>query len=437
MSSAFNPNQFTGKRVSYISVPGFQGICAIWDWNSEKQKYVKRLLGNKYYAFKKVSGLQKSACFETFDRAREWRDSSNLFIETVSENEMTFEQATEKYLQHSKSKIRISTFESYESHIKHLKFFNPMPVRQINAKAIDAWIEHLKKPDYLKLQRKSRMTYHHELSVLKLILVHFSEYVDDAYQIPIKRRHSADCIVDLAKYQQSRDRNKRHFIPRIDFEKFLTEMWARAKRKTQYTVFTLLAEFQLGSGTRIGEACALSWRDVNLQTGEVFISKTVEWSRKKGRPTLISPLTKTGDSREIFLSERALQVLREWKLRSGAHIGLIFSNDGVNPVCYRSVQHHFGGAFRMLKMPWRSTHILRHSYSTDFLEKTDDKLALQGQLGHATSRQTDHYAKITSVTKKAGVQAYNQSMRDANVVDLFPTMERENQERLGQAGTKK
>jgi integrase len=425
MSRAFNPNQFSGKRVAYISILGTQGICAIWDWNNKKKRYVKRTLGNKYYAFKKMNGCQKSACFETFEQAKHWRDTSNLFEEVVSDNEMTFKQVTEKYLKNCVGRIRVSTYETIESQIKHLRFFNPIPVRQINAKTIDAWIEFVKKPDYLKLQHKSRMTYHHELSVLRLILIHYSEYEDDTYQVPLKKRHTRDCIVDLIKYQQSRDRNKNHFIPRADFEKFLDEMWARAKRKLQYVAFTILAEFQLGSGTRVGEACALSWSDVNLQTGEAFISKTVEWSRKVGRPTVVSPLTKTGNSRTIYISQRALVVLNEWKLRCGRREGLIFSYDGAKPICYRSAQHHFSGAFRALNMPWRSTHILRHSYSTDFLERTKDKLALQGQLGHSSSRQTDHYAKVTDATKRNGVQAYNQSLIGSNVIDMFTRFNQE------------
>ena len=437
MSESFNPNHFNGKRVMYVNINGTQGICTIWDWDEKKRRYVKRTFGNKYYAFKKANGEQKSICFETFERAKEWRESSNLYAEVVTDSELSFEQAMSKYFAHIKSKIRISTYESYESHAKHLQFFNRFPVRQINAKVIDAWIEYIKSKDYLELQHKSRMTYHHELSILKLILIYVSEYLDDTYQVPVKRRHYDDCITDLLRYQQSRDRNKKRFIPRDDFEKFLTEMWARAQRKPVYLPFTILAEFQLGTGTRVGEACALSWFDVNLQTGEVFISKTVERSRKKGRPTLISPSTKTGDSRTIFLSERALQVLRQWKSRCGRNDGLLFSYDGVKPICYRSAQYHFSGAFRALHLPWRSTHILRHSYSTDFLQQTGNKQALQGQLGHSTSKQTDHYAKVTSVTIQAGVRAYSESIRDSNVVDLFPKIEPEKTDRLGQAGTKK
>jgi hypothetical protein len=91
----------------------------------------------------------------------------------------------------------------------------------------------------------------------------------------------------------------------------------------------------------------------------------------------------------------------------------------LNPAKYRGIQRHYDKAFIRAGLKWRSTHILRHTFATDFLEKTGNKLALQGQLGHSSSRQTDHYAKITDSIIKAGVKAYNQQIRNSNVVDLF------------------
>ena len=177
-------------------------------------------------------------------------------------------------------------------------------------------------------------------------------------------------------------------------------------------------------------ACAVEFADVDFQTGAVNISKTVLWSRKKGRATYVSPLTKTNTSRIIYLTERALASLRRWKLQCGRSTGLIFSFDGFTPL----VQYYYDSIFRKLHLKWRSTHILRHSFATDFLEKTGRKDALQGQLGHSSSKQTDQYAKITQNNIRFGVEAYDRSLRDANVVDLFSG---KNSEGLDKAGQKK
>jgi integrase len=189
-------------------------------------------------------------------------------------------------------------------------------------------------------------------------------------------------------------------------------------------------------GARVGEVAAISWEDVNLHSGRVSISKTVQWSRRKGRQTLISPLTKTGKSRQIYVTEHALVMLKKWALQCGRSKGLVFSHDGSNPVTYSSIQHYYDKAFAFAGLKWSSTHILRHTFATDFLEKTGNKLALQGQLGHSSSRQTEHYAKITDSVIKAGVKAYDKQLQGSNVVRLFsPKNGSENPGLLVAAGT--
>ncbi|MGK5083979.1 site-specific integrase [Bdellovibrionota bacterium FG-1] len=437
MNDPFNPKIYRGKALVYITVRGNPGIATIWDWNQEKRKYLQRSEGLRYYGYKKVGGKQESKCFERFDDAKAWRNSSFVFNDNQSHTGMNFADARRKYFERAKGRLEVTTYETYESCTKHLGFFDRVQVAEITPKVIDAWLDAIKKPDYLALQHKSRMTYHAELSLLRQILVHYSEYEDDSYQLPLKKRHLEDAIVDHGRYRQSLDRNRHHFIPRKDFEAFLDEMARRAQGDPSRRVFYIVAEFQLGGGPRIGEACAIRFEDIlDWDTGAVSISRSVQWSRKKGRATQISPLTKTGESRVVFLSSRALGVLRKWAAGCGRSKGLVFSPDGLNPIPYRSVQYHYQAAFRKLGMSWKSTHILRHSYSTDFLERTGNKAALQGQLGHRTSRQTDHYAKITATTQQAGVRAYNESLHGSNVVELFPVNQDSNRGALGDGWVK-
>lgn len=151
-----------------------------------------------------------------------------------------------------------------------------------------------------------------------------------------------------------------------------------------------------------------------------MVSKNVQWSRKKGRPTVISPLTKTGDHRVIYLTDQVLSALKNWKVMSKRSVGLVFSPDGFQPISYRSVQHHYDKVLEAIGSEWRSTHVLRHSFSTDYLEKTGNKQALQGQLGHKHSKQTDHYAKITDTVKRNGMREYSEKLGNSgsNVISI-------------------
>ncbi len=63
--------------------------------------------------------------------------------------------------------------------------------------------------------------------------------------------------------------------------------------------------------------------------------------------------------------------------------------------------HRFPGganrAFQSLKLPWRSTHILRHSFATQALIVTRDLSAVQASLGHTDQQVTQKYAKTVAL----------------------------------------
>ena len=50
-----------------------------------------------------------------------------------------------------------------------------------------------------------------------------------------------------------------------------------------------------------------------------------------------------------------------------------------------------------LELPWRSTHILRHTYATMALMGTNNLSAVQASLGHSQQRMTQRYAKTVAL----------------------------------------
>lgn len=406
------------KPVIYVRIPGYQGICHVLDWSEEKQRYVKRTKGSRYYAYKKIKGIQKSKTFDSFEQAREWRQSPNIFEQTEEPELLIFEQLLTKFFEHMESEIRFTTLDTYKSKAQHFKFFHSLPVTQINSLAIDAWLKHIKRPSYLELQHKSRLTYRHELSLLKQVLTYYREYLNADYELPFMKRHSKDAIVDKMRLDKKRASDKYKFIPREDYERFLSVLSENASRKPETQVLSVLAEFQVRTGTRIGEASALYWKDIDLETGEAMVSKTVQWGRRKDRPTTIGELTKTGEPRLLPLPSQVVALLRQWKHVSGRSVGLVFSLDGFSPLPYRKIQYFYDRGFRDAGLHWTGSHVLRHSYATDFLVHTQDKLALQKLLGHRTDVQTQRYAKVTEQMAFNGVKAYEASLQQGNVTKL-------------------
>ena len=419
MIKKIKTDQFTGKKTIYQKVPNCLGICSIWDWKAENKRYERRQgLGNKYYAYKKVMGKQLSCSFESFEQAKAWRESNDLFG-TRETGPMTFKEVRAKFFEYKKNRVKGSSLETYENNSRHLSFFDSLLMSQINPKTIDAWLGNLKRPEFLETQHKTRLTYEHELGVLRQILVYYAEYLDDSYQVPIKKRHNDDCIINKQRYAEAKSRNKQRFIPRTDTLRFLDEVRLYGESKPERYVFYLLAAFQLRTGTRIGEAAALDFRDLDLDSGEITISKTVKWSRRKGTQTYISSSTKTGETRTVTATDDILDLLRNWKQQLCRSSGLVFSHDGFCPLGYRTIQFVYNRAFKKAGLKYSSTHILRHSFATDFLETTGNQYALKELLGHSSVKQTEHYSKVTRAMVQEGTKAFNQSIvASGNVVRI-------------------
>lgn len=363
-------------------------------------------------------GIQKSKCFAYLEEAQKWRSAVDVLVEEPVDVQMTFAEAKTRFFEFKKNTVRPSTYDYYEKTAKFLKYFDRFPVRQITAKVIDLWLAHIKTPKFLTSKNHSRMSYEQELTVLRQVLSYYSEYLDDSYQLPLKKRHLKDAVVDLVRYQQAKARNKMKYIPSGDVDRFLSQMAIDSEHCHKTPIFHALAVLQARTGLRIGEACALDWRDVNFEHSVITICKSVQWFRGNVQKLTISPLTKTGEPRKVFVTTQAIDVLKNLRDRTGRSVGLIFSDNGFQPLHFRSIQYAYDSAFKRVGLPWRGTHILRHSFATDFLEKTRNPQALQAQLGHKSSQQTEHYAKITSTLQEEGMRAYTQKLGGSSVVRL-------------------
>jgi site-specific recombinase XerD len=146
----------------------------------------------------------------------------------------------------------------------------------------------------------------------------------------------------------------------------------------------------------------------------------VQWPRSKERKALISDLPKNGKYRTVFLTTDAANALKKLKHAMKRESGLVFSQDGQTLISYRAIQYRYNKAFQRAGLKWQSTHIMRHTFATDFLRRVGDALPLQGQLGHSKLSQTQHYAKLVQETVKKGVNSYDLSLQDNNVIPFPP-----------------
>jgi integrase len=405
----FDPSLFRGKKSVAVKIKYLQGIREIFDWSESKNRYLRRKAGLKYSAIITAFGKQKEKYFDSLEEAKKWRKSGGHDQESKQENSLLFEDLLAKYLSHIKSKVRPNTLKNITNKTLHLKALMKMRVTQITPKTIDSWLERVKKPDYVRLCKSTKITFEREVSLLRSVFKYYSKYLDHTFFNPILERHNEDCIIDVTRYHEAKQKNKSRYMSPKEIKDFLIFLWDWGQEDHSKMLYFALALFQLRTGVRIGEACALSFSDIihEKDLTKAIIAKTVSWKRGKDTQTSIQNFTKTNEYREVYLSRDLQKILGSLYSKQENQEALIFSRDGIAPISYRSIQYGYDKAFESLGQKWRSSHILRHSFSTEFLRITQNKEALSRLLGHSSMRQTEHYAKITQSTALEGFETYS------------------------------
>lgn len=396
------------------------GVRSIWDWNESRQSYVQRKQGRRYQAYLEKDGKTYSGSFRSVEEAIEWRQRIRFDLEKSPVRQfMNFKELLKQFFEFKEGRVQVSTLESYRGLSRHFEWFGVRMVEDINSHTIDDWLTFLKTPAYRSALRSVRVSFAHEVSLLRIVFSYYKEYFNESYENPVRKRHNVDCVLDLKKKKEKEARRRNHFLPPEDIDKFLRIFQAQAAAKPKRQLYATMALIQGRTGLRIGEVVALDWRNIDWSTGFLDVTKTVQWMRSKDRRTCISGIPKNGRFRRVKFSEEVLQSLRLLREQQERRDGLIFSHDGKTLLPYRSIQHHYNGAFREAGLEWQSTHILRHSFATHFLQVTHNALALKEILGHSELRMTERYGKVTEEVTRAATEQFERAIVQGKVIP-FP-----------------
>ncbi len=131
----------------------------------------------------------------------------------------------------------------------------------------------------------------------------------------------------------------------------------------------------LSAGMRIGEICALTWDDLDVENGIIHVRKTIqriyviEEHRKYTEVILDTPKTKNS-IREIPMTKNLLKMIRPIKkIVNGNFYVLTNEPKPTEPRTYRNYYKQF---MQSLGLPLIKFHGLRHSFATRCIESKCD-----------------------------------------------------------------
>lgn len=142
----------------------------------------------------------------------------------------------------------------------------------------------------------------------------------------------------------------------------------------------------LFTGMRIGEVCALKWKDISLSEKIVYVNKTMQriqnsnGTERKTKIVITQPKSSCS-IRAIPLPDTIVDILSINQQTDKCYVLTGKENIYIEP---RNMQYHFKKVLNQCDMDSFSFHSLRHTFATRCVEVGFDVKSLSEILGHAS-----------------------------------------------------
>lgn len=179
-----------------------------------------------------------------------------------------------------------------------------------------------------------------------------------------------------------------HVFSPQDLSKELRVLSKAEQERLETYIFENLDFWKLGilislyTGLRIGETCALSWKDVDFENEIIYVRFTVARMKTEGRSSsfvLDKPKTKTS-FRKVPISSKLMPALQAMYEKAGGDYILSDKTSFLSP---RTYEYRYHQLLKECGIPDINYHGLRHTFATRCIEAGVDVKSLSEILGHA------------------------------------------------------
>ena len=328
--------------------------------------------------------------FPTRREAMLWHEEQRYkftFSPSSLNDQMLFKDCIERFWEDIQGRFLKSTIQTYEFPLQAYLKKSPLAnVKMIEFKGLKVveWVQWLKKHPTVKNPR--RKSFIKEIDLLITVLNWYRNFLNEDFNVPVTKKHKQMCF-----FKPIAPRRPDYFMRPEDSREWIE--WLKEHRSNP--VYWRIASFMLLTGARVSEVCGLKWEAVDFEKGIARVVRRVHWDYRTKEPTL-EDITKTaGSARILILPKRVQDILLQMK--EEAVNELVFTDIKGKLLRYNAIQSAFNHGFMALELPWRSTHICRHTYATMALMGTNNLSAVQASLGHSQQRMTQKYAKAVAL----------------------------------------
>ena len=294
----------------------------------------------------------------------------------------TLQELSFEWLGCAKLRIKESSYCCYEKIVtKHIiPYFKQIKYCELNTPKINAFIEYLLSNGMSNgIGGLSAKTVHDIIVAMRSI----AKYSEQEYGL-----RNPMCSISMPKIQ----RNGISVLNESERKNLQNHL---VNNLNNTNIGILLTMY---SGMRIGEICALKWSDIDLQSGIIRISKTVQRINDKigsSKTKIIvgSPKSRTSE-REIPIPNCLVNILNERRQNENNYI-LSGTHKLIEP---RTMQNRFKSVLKKCGIRNVNFHLLRHTYATVCIENGFDAKTVSELLGHSNVNITLSHSNSNTKT---------------------------------------
>jgi integrase len=163
-------------------------------------------------------------------------------------------------------------------------------------------------------------------------------------------------------------------------------------------VYGVLYKLGIKTGMRQGELLGLTWKNIDLERGEIRVIQQLSRFGQKGQRLVFAPLKTKYSRRTIKIGADLIELLnehrqsqQEYKLAMGTRWkenDLVFASSMGTPLDQRNLQRDFDNLLKTAGLPKIRFHDLRHNAASLMLSGNASIVSVSRYLGHSSPRIT-------------------------------------------------